>query len=219
MKKLLLLSLCLVLTGCGASKPVPDWLNTGYNQLESYKKNYLSGNEKIAASQFKGALAEIKKSGDLPLLARAHLIRMALETAVLEDLRNGEYLKIDDLSSSPQNRTFYIFLKGGAAEVDENLLPGQYQGIYRSIKRGSGADYPKEIEKIEDPLSRLIAIGVLVRIHQDDEALMKKAVDTASAQGWKKALLVYLGRLKEYYINKGEKEKALGIEGRVKLIH
>ena len=219
MKKALILTLCLLFAGCGSPKPVPDWLSTSHNQLEGYKNNYLSGDEKRAASQLKGALSEIKKTGDLPLLARAHLIRMALETVVMEDLTDGEYLKIDDLGPDRQNRNFYLFLKGDAAKVDEKFLPDQYQGIFRSIKRGASADYVKEIDKMEDPLSRLIAIGVMVRIRQDNEALMEKAIDTASAQGWKKALLVYLGRLKEYYLKKGEKEKALGIEGRIKLIH
>jgi len=219
MRKVFLITLCLLFAGCGSSKPVPDWLNTSHNQLEGYKNNYLSGDEKRAASQFKDALSEIKKTGDLPLLARAHLIRMALETVVLEDLRDGEYLKIDDLGPDQQNRNFYLFLKGDAAKVEEDRLPEQYRGILRSIKKGASADYLKEIEKMEGPLSRLIAIGVLVRIRQDNVALMEKALDTASAQGWKKALLAYLERLKEYYLKTGEKEKARGIEGRIKLIH
>ena len=134
MKKVFLLTLCLLFAGCGSSKPVPDWLNTSHNQLEGYKNNYLSGDEKRAASQLKDALSEIKKTGDLPLLARAHLIKMALETVVLEDLRDGEYLKIDDLGPDRQNRNFYLFLKGDAAKVDENHLPEQYRGIFRNIQ-------------------------------------------------------------------------------------
>lgn len=219
MKKVSLLIFCLLLAGCGASKPVPDWLNASYNQLESYKKNFLSGREKIAAVQFKGVLIEIKKSGDLELLARTHLIRMALQTAVLEDMEEGEYLKINDVGPSLQNHSFHAFLKGEASQVDENLLPGQYHGFYRTMKRDAGAaDCLQEIGKMEDPLPQLVALGVLVRLRHYDESVLKKAVDISSAQGWKKALLAYLERLQNYYEEKKEPANALGIQQRIKII-
>lgn len=219
MKKFLLFASLMLLAGCGASKPVPDWLSTSYNQLESYKKNYLSGKEKIAAIQFKGVLSEIKKSGDLEVLARTHLIRMALQTAVLEDLEDGEYLKINELSPSLQHRSFYAFLKGETGQVEENMLPGQYAGFYRTLKRNAGkTDGLKEIEKMEDPLSQLIAMGVLVRLRQYDEGVLKKAADTASAQGWKKPLLTYLERLQAYYEGKKETGKASAVQQKIKLI-
>lgn len=219
MKKVSLLIFCLLLAGCGASKPVPDWLNASYNQLESYKKNFLSGREKIAAVQFKGVLIEIKKSGDLELLARTHLIRMALQTAVLEDMEEGEYLKINDVNPSLQNRAFHAFLKGEASQVDENLLPGQYHGFYRTMKRDAGAaDCLQEIGKMEDPLPQLVALGVLVRLRHYDESVLKKAVDISSAQGWKKALLAYLEKLQNYYEEKKETANALGIQQRIKII-
>ncbi|MCG6533156.1 MAG: hypothetical protein L7F78_00400 [Syntrophales bacterium LBB04] len=217
-KQSLLLVLCLLLTGCGASKPIPDWLSISYSQLESYKKSYLSGKEQIAAIQFKGALSEIKKSGDLEILARAHLTRMALQTALLEDMESDEFLKIDALSPSVQNRNFYAFLKGEMAQVEEKLLPPQYQGISKNVKQPAGAAQLQELGKIEDPLSQLIAIGILVRLHQENEAILQRAIDTASAQGWKKALLVYLERLKLSYEVKKKPEKALAIEQRIKLI-
>ena len=219
MKKVSVLIFCLLLAGCGTSKPVPDWLNASYNQLESYKKSFLSGREKIAAVQFKGVLIEIKKSGDLEVLARTHLIRMALQTAVLEDMEEGEYLKINDVHPSLQNHTFYAFLKGGTSQVDENLLPGQYLGFYRTIKRDAGAaDCLQEIGKMEDSLSQLVALGVLVRLRHYDESVLKKAVDISSAQGWKKALLAYLEKLQNYYEEKKETAKALGIQQRIKII-
>jgi len=47
---------------------------------------------------------------------------------------------------------------------------------------------------------------------------LQRAVTVASAQGWKKALLAYLQRLKFYYESKQQNDKALEIEQRVKLI-
>lgn len=215
------LCLCICLTllaGCGASKPVPEWLNTSHHQLEGYKKSYLTGNEKVAASQYKGVLTEIKKTGDLQLLGKVYLTRMALQTAVLEDPADNEYRKLDEVSLDPQNRNFYTFLKGEMTQVDENLLPRQYRGIYAKMRQGKEADRLKEITKIQDPLSQLIAIGILMRLRQDDEALMNQAIATASHEGWKKAVLIYLERLKLFYEGKQEMKKALAIEQRINLI-
>lgn len=217
MKKHLLLIICLLFLGC-ASKPIPDWLNTSYNQLESYTKSYLSGKEKIAAVQFKGAINEIKKSGDLEILSRAYLIRMALQATALENTDDDEYLKIDALQPSLPNRSFYAFLKGEINQVDDSLLPQQYRGFCRALRQSAGAESLQEIEKMEDPLSQLIALGIIVRLRQDNEDVLKKAIAAASAQGWKKPLLVYLARLQSYYEGKKETDKALAIQQRIKLI-
>jgi hypothetical protein len=218
-KVFLIMISCFLLAGCGASRPVPDWLRISSTQLETYKINYLSGKDKIAAAQFKSILGEIRKSGDLEVLARAHLTRMALQTSVLETREDGEYLKISALSPSVQNSNFYAFLKGDVGKVDENLLPAQYTGFYRSLRTDAVcASCFQEVEKIEDPLSRLIAAGVLVQFRPPDERVLKKAIDTASAEGWKKALLVYLERLQAYHESRKETQAACNIEGRIKLI-
>lgn len=217
MKKHLLLIICLLLLGC-TSKPIPGWLNTSYNQLESYKKNYLSGEDKIAAIQFKAAINEIRKSGDLEILSRAYLIRMALQAAALENTDDDEYLKIDALQPSLPNRSFYAFLKGEINQVDDSMLPQQYRGFCKALRQNAGAESLQEIEKMEDPLSQLIALGIIVRLRQDNEDVLKKAIAAASAQGWKKPLLVYLARLQSYYEGKKETDKATGIQQRIKLI-
>ncbi len=203
---------------CGTPKPIPDWLNTSYYKLESYKKSYLMGNEKIAALQFKGLLSEVKKTGDLQVLGTVYLTRLALQTAVLEEMTDKAYRQLDEVSPDPQNRSFYAFLKGETARVDESLLPRQYRGVLRNLRPGSDADPWREIAEMEEPLSQLIAIGVVMRFRPDDEALMMKALDTASRQGWKKAVLVYLKRLQAYYEGKKELSKAQAIGQRLDLI-
>lgn len=217
MKKHLLLIICLLFLGC-ASKPIPDWLNISYNQLESYKKSYLSGEDKVAAIQFKAAINEIRKSGDLEILSRAYLIRMALQATALENTDDDEYLKIDALQPSLPNRSFYAFLKGEINQVDDSMLPQQYRGFCKALRQNAGAESLQEIEKMEDPLSQLIALGIIVRLRQDNEDVLKKAIAAASAQGWKKPLLVYLARLQSYYEGKKETDKATGIQQRIKLI-
>jgi alkylhydroperoxidase/carboxymuconolactone decarboxylase family protein YurZ len=218
MKKIVWIAVFFLLVGCGTTKPTASWLSAGYNQLDSYKKHYLSGQDKVADLQFNDALKEIKKSGDLELLARTHLIRMALQMATLQDLSSAEYLKIEAVHPSPANRNFYAFLQGETAQVDAKLLPEQYLSFIETLRRPGEGERLRAIEQLEDPVSQLIAVGILVRMGQENEALLQRAIATASAEGWKKALLAYLARLQAYYAGKQEMSKALTIEQRINLI-
>lgn len=218
MKKVIGVAICFLLAGCSASRPVPDWFTAGHSQLEAYQKNYLSGEDNLATLRFKGAVNEIKKSGDLEILARAYLIRMALQRAALAEPEAEDYLKIDALHSLPAHKNYYAFLMGETAQLDKNLLPAQYRGFLDRLRQGEATECLAALDKIKDPLSRMIAIGVLVFKHQESEALLQRAVAVASAQGWKKALLAYLERLKFYHEGKQQKAKALEVELRIRLL-
>lgn len=218
MKKIVyLLTFSILLLGCG-SKQVPDWTKASFNQLENYKKNYLSGKEQSAELYFNKAIDEIKKSGDLEILARAYLTQYAVHVAVIEAFDDGEYLRIDALQPVLQNRNFYNFLKGSFDTVDERLLPQQYDGFLRAFRKGKIEDIAHEISRIEDPLSKLIAVGLLVKKNTYDEGVLKIAIDTASHNGWKRALLVYLDKLQSFYEMKKETQKAANIEQKIQLI-
>ncbi len=190
-----LLMFSILLVGCGSSKPKPDWTDASFNQLDNYKKSYLSGKERIAEAYFNKAVDEIKSGGDLDILARAYLTKYACQVAVLEAFDDREYLRIDAVEPVLQNRNFHSFLKGDFNNVDESQLPQQYEGFLRAFKSGKKDD----ISKIDNPLSKLIVIGLLVKKNRDTETDLKLAIDTASQNGWKKALLAYLGKLLTFY--------------------
>jgi hypothetical protein len=212
-----LFTLIVLFAGC-SSKPIPDWTNAAFNRLGDYKKYYLSGKTDIAELNFKKAVEEIKKSGDLEILGRAYLTKYALQTAVLDKIDEDEYLKIDAVSPSSSNTNFYNFLKGNLDHVEGKELPGQYQAFFGACRSGKFTDASGEISKIEDPLSRLIAAGLLVRNDKCDEECLKIAIDTASKNGWKRALLVYLERLQSFYENGKDLEKATYIRKKIELI-
>jgi hypothetical protein len=219
MKKIAyLITIGILLFGCGPSKPVPDWKNASFNQLDNYKKSYLIGRESIAEIYFNRAVDEIKSSGDLEILARAYLTKYAVQVAVLEAFDDREYLRIDALVPITQNMNFYNFLKGSFDKVDEDLLPRQYDGFLRAFRKGNTEDITSEISKMDDPLSKLITIGLLVQKNKYDERTLNIAIDAASHNGWKRALLVYLGKLQSFYDKINEPEKAAKIEQRIQIL-
>ncbi len=213
-----LLFLIFLLTGCG-SKPAPVWIAAGHQQLGNFKQDFLIGREPpITEIHFKKAVEEIKKGGDIDLLGKVWLTRMALQIAVLREPEDGDYLKVEAVESIPANRNYYLFLKGGVAKVDLLLLPEPYRPLWAALQSGDAPKAANAIAAINDPLSRLIAAGLAVRHKLETEAILQTAVETASQNGWKMALLAWLERLKSFYEAAGSAEKALAIESRIEIM-
>jgi len=214
---LCILSCFLLLCGCSA-KNVPDWTRTSFNQLESYKKNFLQGKLSLAEMNFQKAVEEIKTSGDFDLLEKAYLTRFALHTAILDEFNDRDYQKLEAIEPHTENAHFHAFLKGDFRRVDEKYLPPHYQPIIKAFKKGNPTATDAAIAAIPSPLSRLIASGIAVRANQYREATLTMAIRTASEQGWKRALLVYLKLLQDYYESINERNKAEVIGQRIGLI-
>jgi hypothetical protein len=219
MKKILCLMLAfLFLAGCG-SKPAPEWISASFNQIERYKMHYMRGPESLAEQSFQRALEEIKSSGDIEIMATAYLIKYAVQTAALEAFDDREYLKLEAIRPTRPYVHYYSFLKGSFTKVDVNELPGQYRHFLRAMQIGNQVDIEREVHRIDDPLSRLVAAGLIVRDGQASEALLNGAVETASRQGWKKPLLAYLKKLELFYDSGKDLKKAAEVRKRLELIN
>ena len=212
------IALILLLLGCSSPKPAPDWTNASFNDLDNYKKSYLTGKGRIAEAYFNRAVDEIKSSGDLDILAKAYLTKYAVHVAVLEPFDGGEYLKIEEVEPVGQNRIFYNFLTGSFEKVDERFLPQQYARFFAAFQSGNTDDIAREISNMDNPLSRLIAVGLLVKKNVYNEKDLKLAIDTASQNGWKKALLAYMGRLQTFYEKNNRPDKAAVVGEKIRLI-
>ncbi|MHB8910873.1 MAG: hypothetical protein ACYDAA_18515 [Syntrophales bacterium] len=219
MKKLLgLLLLVSLIAGC-SSKPAPAWIAAGHQQIEAFKRDFLTGQSpQITELHFRKATEEIKKSGDLDLLGKAWLTRMALQAAVLEEVAEGEYGKIEAAAPSAANRNYYLFLTGKPGMVDDALLPAQYRPFLKALQSGDAAAMAGRIAEIDDPLSRLIAAGLAMRSGPANEPLLQAAIETASQNGWKRALIAWLERLSGFYERSGEAAKAATVRQRLDLI-
>jgi hypothetical protein len=218
MKRILCL-LFLILVGC-SSKPAPEWIAAGSGQLESYKRHFLTGGQSaVTERHFQKALEEIKKSGDLELLGKVWLTRMALQVAVLEKIEEGEYGTVASAQRIPANHNFYLFLTSDPAAVDGTLLPRQYRSFLEAYRGGDVLQAGKEVAAMgEDPLSQLIAAGLSVRRLIESEAILQTAVRAAAENGWKRALLAWLEHSRLFYEKSGEIAKANAVQRRMDLI-
>jgi len=218
MKKVFYLLACFfLLAGCSA-KAVPDWIKTGQNQMESYKKHYLQGQDRLAEISFEKSVSEIKSGGDLRLLQIVYLSRYALQVAVLESFDDQDYRKLEAVEPHSENISFHAFLQGSFDRVDEQYLPPQYRQFLRAFKNGKQSDIDLANTAIEDPLARLIASGLAVQKQPYHERTFNTAIRTAAEQGWKKAILSYLKKLRDFYASINEQKKADLTQQRIDLI-
>jgi hypothetical protein len=74
------------------------------------------------------------------------------------------------------------------------------------------------VRSIEDPLSRLVAIGVLFQSGRASPTAIALAVDTASAQGWRRPLLAWLNVQLELAERAGNADEALRLRRRIGMV-
>ena len=174
-----------LLAGCGNKPRVPDWQMNAHDTLERYVKAFMEGNARVEAAEFERARGELAATGRPGLVARAELTRCALRVASLQfDACDGfEKLRADAPASE---RAYADYLAGRIAPADAALLPPQHRAA------ASPAGDAAAVRAIQDPLSRLIAAGVLFRNGRASPDVLALAADTASAQGWRRPLLAWL---------------------------
>jgi len=183
MIKLPVLLSIVLLAGCASSPPPPDWQMNAKASLERATEAYLSGNSRVEVAEFARARTELARTGRADLLARAELTRCAARVASLEfdDCPAFAALAQD---AQPAERAYANYLAGRATAVEAALLPS----AQRELANGGTAG----IAAMPDPLSRLVAAGVLLRSGRAEPGLYVVAADTASAQGWSRPLLAWL---------------------------
>ena len=181
-----LLMAATVLAGCGNKPRVPDWQMNAHDGLERYVKAYLGGKERAGSSEFEGARDALESTGQPGLVARAELTRCAVRVAslVMEPCEGFERLRAD---APAAERAYADYLAGRIAPPDIPLLPPQHRGV------AAGQGDAAAMQAIEDPVSRLVAAGVLFRTGRATPQVLVIAADTASAQGWRRPLLAWLG--------------------------
>jgi hypothetical protein len=148
---------------------------------------YLAGDSAVAARQFELARSEVARTGRADLLARTELIRCAARVASLQFEVCEGFEALRPQADAPE-RAYADFLAARLQPQDIELLPPEQRAAATSSPDAAVA----ALRSIEDPFSRLVAVAVLFESGRANPAAISLAVDTASAQGWKRPLLARL---------------------------
>ena len=181
--------LCTLLAACSSGPPVPDWKMTAQSSVERFQAAYLNGNALVEQTEFRRARSQVAGTGKLDLVARIELLRCAARVASLafEDCAGFEALQAD---ATDADRAYAAWLAGKAQAADVALLPEAQRAAASASSDTAAAS---AVAAIKEPLSQLVAAGVLLRSGRATPELLDTAVATASDQGWRRPLLAWLG--------------------------
>ena len=211
MTRLPALLLALLVAACGSKTRAPDWQLEAHGSLERYVKAFMAADTRVEASEFTRAREQLTRTGEAGLVARAELTRCALRVAslVVEPCVGFDALRPD---APAAERAYADYLAGRALPPDAALLPPAHRAI-----AAAGAD-AGAVRAIDDPVARLVAAGVLFKTGRGNPDVLQIAVDTASAQGWRRPLLAWLGAQARRAELAGARDEAERLRRRMALV-
>lgn len=175
--------LCAALLAACATQPEPPtWQPNAKDALDGFVDDYLRGNTAAANAEFVRARRETSSTGRADLVAQVELVRCGALAASLEfDDCPGFAALAND--AAPQQRAYAAYIGGRWDGLDAGLLPEQHRTVLAS----------GTLTGVADPLARLVAAGALFKAGRIRPADIEAATATASAQGWRRPLLTWLG--------------------------
>ncbi len=202
------LSVALLLTACASGPKPPDWQLEAKGSMERSVAAYMEGNSRVESAELARARSQLARTGRVDLLATAELLHCATRVAslVFEPCAGFEALRRD---APEAQRAYADYLRGQLPPQSIGLLPGQ--------QRAAAAGAAGAVQGIADPLSQLVAAGVLLQTGKASPAVIAQAAETASAQGWRRALLAWLGVQAQRAEQAGDAEEAARLRRRIAL--
>ncbi len=191
-----------LLAGCSSTPPPPGWQMSARISLDRAAEAWLQGNDRVAEAEMQRVRRDLRSTGQPALLARAELAHCATRVAALQP---GDCAAFDALlaDAAPAEQAYARHLKGQASEADRALLPPTQR---------------QPLAEVGDPLSRLVAAGVRMQVGQITPTEVALAVETASAQGWSRPLLAWLGVQRQRAQQAGDAAEAARLQRRMDLV-
>lgn len=182
MKMLMTMAAVLLLAGCASKPAPPSWQPNAKDALDGFTDDYLRGNTAAANAEFVRARRETTSTGRADLVAQVELVRCATLAASLEFEECPGFAPLA-ADASPTQRAYAAYLAGRWEGIDVAALPEQHRAV---VSSGS-------LNGLAEPLSKLVAAGALFKAGRITPGDIEVATETASGQGWRRPLLVWLG--------------------------
>jgi len=205
-------SAALLCVACGSKPPQPDWLVIADSAQDRFQRAWLAGRDRVAEAEFARLRSEVAATARPQLVARAELTRCAVQRAslVFDPCTAFEPLRADVPEAE---RAYADFLAGQVlSEAQAAQLPAAYRAIAAGRASGSAA-----VQAIDHPVSRLVASAVLLQSGRADPGVLQLAVDTASQQGWRRAVVAWLNAQALRAEQAGAGEEAARLRRRIQL--
>lgn len=220
-----LLALVALLTACASQPPPPDWQLAARSALEQAVAATLRGDTRVAEAEAARARAETARTVRPELLARAELLLCAAAVASLQPPDCPRFAALRADAAAPE-RAYAAHLAGwdaGATPPDaaqRALLPPAQQAVATLLAAPDAGDAATAaaLQRIEDPLSRLLGAALALRHGRAGPAVLALAIDTASAQGWRRPLLAWLLLARQAAQQRGDAELAQRLQRRIELL-
>jgi hypothetical protein len=218
----------VALAGCAGKAPQPAWQGNAKASVERSIGAYLAGNTRVDDAELARARSEVAATGRVDLMARVELSHCAAQVAslVFGACAGFEALRVD--AAMPE-RAYADYLQARLAPPDIATLPEAHRRVASiasaasvAAKDSSGdaanAAGSAALAAIADPLSRLVAAGVLLESGSADPKVVSIAIDTASAQGWRRPLLAWLGVQLKLAERAGASDEVQRLQRRIALV-
>lgn len=177
-----LVLLSLLLAGCSSAPAVPDWQMDAHDAAGRAVQAYLSGDDRVAQSEWQRAREQVARTGRPDLMARLELLRCAAQVASLQwDGCDAFEALRQDVDTG--ERAYADYLGGHIPPAWIPLLP--------EAQRAAAADIGA-VSTVAQPLAQLVAAGAALRAGRATPQVLAVATETASAQGWRRPLLAWL---------------------------
>jgi hypothetical protein len=179
----------------------------------------------MAQLQWQRALTQSRRTAQATQLARVELIRCAVKRAswVTDSCPAFDALQ---KQASAEDQAYARYLSGQTQTQDVALLPEVHRSVAKRLltqdnKTAAGptaSALAAAIAQMPEPLSRLVAVHAALQHRSADLACIAVAVNTASEQGWQKALLGWLTLQQRLAEQSGDTPLAQSAQARLKLL-
>lgn len=205
----------MAISACGNQIPAPDWALNAEAAAQKASQAYLQGQQRVEALQWQKARDAVASTGQPAQAAKLELMRCAAQVASLDWNSCPAYEALAQDVGKPE-QAYARYLQASPQAGDIELLPEAQRGVARQLLGGGAGS--AALAEIKDPLSRLVAAGVLLRGGAVGPALLQQGVDTASAQGWRRPLMAWLLLQLKAAQQGGDAEQQAQLQRRLKLL-